>query len=91
MKNIKNSYFVRNNDVKFRSFGPSYLISYKEDLYEISLTAYEIWNSLDGQRTLNEIVKDIAGNYDVDKSELIDDIAEWIHEMVTIGLINEKK
>ena len=46
-----------------------------------------VWELIDGQRTLDEIVDRIVSEFDVDRSQAADDVGEFARELLDRGLV----
>ena len=60
-------------------------------IFAISSVAEYIWQSLDGETSLDEICDDIAATFEVEKERADVDLQEFIAELVEAGLIMEAK
>jgi hypothetical protein len=58
-----------------------------DSIYSINTMAGEIWELIDGQRTLAEIKKELLDKYDVSPAELEKDLTEFIGQLKSENLI----
>jgi pyrroloquinoline quinone biosynthesis protein D len=56
------------------------VLLFPEGIIELNETAHEILSRCDG-RTLSEIVRDLAGQYDVDPAALMADVRETLADL----------
>ncbi len=54
----------------------------EDELYSLNETGREIWNRLDGQRSLSIIVQDLAQVYDAPVGEIEQDVRGLVAELV---------
>jgi hypothetical protein len=60
-----------------------------DSIYSINPMAAQIWDLLDGQRTLGEIRELLLQEYDVTPAELEKDITEFVEQLKSEKLIRE--
>jgi pyrroloquinoline quinone biosynthesis protein D len=63
------------------------VLLFPEGIIELNETAHEILSRCDG-RTLSEIVRDLAGHYDVDPAALMADVCETLADLHQRKLIH---
>lgn len=56
-------------------------------LYTLSPTAQDIWNLLDGKRTLQDVIDEISKSYESSAGEITDDVLGFVNEMVARSMI----
>lgn len=90
--------FMRNQDVVSRRIaGELFLIPVRgkiadmEKIFTLSAVAEYIWERLDGQKTQNEILRDVMANFDVEQERAESDMRELIMELSGAGLISEER
>lgn len=66
----------RNPRVKFRQFGPSFLLSYQGRVYEMNETGKKLWLAIDSEKW-----------QEIPASEFLSDIVQWIQRLEAIGFI----
>lgn len=59
-------------------------------IYTLNSVANSIWFLLDGQRTVDEIVKCLQGEYDVEPAILANDVCRLLEELNQEGLISKR-
>ena len=57
------------------------------ELFSLKNTARSIWDLVDGQKSLAEIVAAIVGEYDVDTTEAEADVRLLLEELESAGLV----
>jgi hypothetical protein len=62
-----------------------------KQIFIVPEVAEFIWNHLDGEKTLKEILDEINETYDVGKKQAEEDLKEFIDELLEAGLIEEAK
>ena len=90
--------FMRNQDVVSRKIaGELFLVPVRgkiadmENIFTLTAVAEYIWERLDGQRTLNEILSDVMARFDVGQEQADTDLQEFIMELSGAGLISEER
>jgi hypothetical protein len=61
----------------------------EDELYALNETGRVIWERLDGQKELSDIVFDLSREYQGDQQEIEEDISGLISELLKRGLIRE--
>jgi hypothetical protein len=92
----KKTQFARTGDVVRRQIADEIILvpvrQSAEDLdsiYSINPMAAQIWDLLDGQRTLGDIRDLLLQDYNVTPAELDRDIAEFVEQLMSEKLIRE--
>ncbi len=60
------------------------------EMYALSATGIAVWNLLDGQSTLEEIIKSLSEEYQASNEEIKADVIELLDELLSKGLIIER-
>jgi len=98
MKKIgKDMVFTRSRDVVSREIDGALIIvpltsgvgDMEDDLFSMNETGTEIWNMLDGQNTLQEVVKSLAQRYRSEPGEIEHDVAGIVAELLKRRMIVE--
>ena len=98
MKKIgKDMVFTRSRDVVSREIDGALIIvpltsgvgDMEDDLFSMNETGTEIWNMLDGQNTLQEVVKSLAQQYRSEPGEIEHDVAGIVAELLKRRMIVE--
>ncbi|QKG70829.1 PqqD family protein [Erythrobacter mangrovi] len=58
------------------------------ELFSLRGTARDTWRLIDGQRSLDEIVASLAGEYDAPEDRIAGDTAALINELVDAALVS---
>ena len=58
-------------------------------IYTLNSVANDIWNRLDGKRTVSQILKELEHEYEVDPVTLADDVARTLGELSSEGLVKK--
>jgi coenzyme PQQ biosynthesis protein PqqD len=59
----------------------------EEELFTLNDTGKSIWDMLDGQRTVNDIVKELASEFETEGEELEVDVLGLLEELVSRKLV----
>ncbi|MBF0300378.1 MAG: PqqD family protein [Oligoflexia bacterium] len=59
------------------------------DMMELNDTAFAIFSKVNGQRTVENIVCELAKEYEVDKEDIMEDIAEVFERLLNTKFIEE--
>lgn len=54
-------------------------------MHQLNLVGGLIWQQCDGQKSLEEIAVDLAGEFDVEKDEVVDDVTEFVADLTKRG------
>jgi len=89
--------FKRNEDVVSRKIGGEmFLVPVRgkmvdmENIFTLTSVAEYIWDRLDGQKSLNDILNDVICRFDVEQEQAETDLREFIIELSGAGLIIEQ-
>lgn len=91
----RDSAYARSNDIVAREIQGVLVIvpvtsgigDLEEELFTLNDTAKSIWDMLDGRRTVNEIVMELATKYEVSAEELAADVVGLLEELVGRKLV----
>jgi len=61
-----------------------------DELYTLNETGRAIWQELDGQRTLSEVVAALVAEFESPRSELEADVVGFAAEMVRRGILTAR-
>lgn len=59
----------------------------EDELYTLNATGRDIWEKLDGTRTLRTISDELAGEYDAQREEIEADVVGLANELAHRGMI----
>ena len=59
------------------------------NIYTLNTVANDIWNLLDGQRTVAQIVSRLEEEYDIDSATLVNDVSRTLDELSGEGLVKK--
>jgi hypothetical protein len=62
-------------------------ISEEDEFYKIQGIASVIWQSIDGEVTIGEILKNILNEYDVTKEQLIKDSEPFLKTLIELKIV----
>ncbi len=89
--------YIRNSDVVSRKIADELFlvpirgkIADMDDIFALAGVAEYVWGSLDGRRSLNEILHIVVERFDVEYEQAESDIREFIMELLRAGLITEE-
>jgi hypothetical protein len=75
-------------EVRVRKQRDRTLIALADDARELDPVATFIWQQMDGERSIGEIVTEVCAAYDVDEATALGDIAELTQDLVDAGFLN---
>lgn len=89
-KNLIKSIAKRHEIIRWREFGDHGILlnPASGDYFEISEAGLIIWKQIDGQRTVEEIINELATHFVVEGEDLTKDVAEFIEDLMGNGLIS---
>ena len=58
-------------------------------IYTVNAVANDIWNLLDGKRTVSDIISQLEQEYEIDIATLASDVTRTIGELSGEGLVRE--
>ncbi len=62
-----------------------------QKIFSLNTVAEFIWNALDGQKNLRDILFEMIQYFDIDENTAKNDLVELIDELITYNLISEVK
>jgi len=60
-----------------------------DHIFSLNETGVAIWNLLDGQRNLREVLRIFLVDFDVDEAEATRDLLELMDDLLKIGAVNQ--
>jgi hypothetical protein len=92
MEDIKDLYVKRNEgDIIWNRVGKEIIIimtrEKDEKILRLNSTAGFIWESCDGKRTVEDVVKSLCLKYEVEKTKAMDETVKLLNQMGKIQLI----
>ena len=95
---LLNQVYKRSNKVVARRIEDEYILVPIEEgvgdtdaIYTLNEVGAEIWERLDGKRSLKDIARDLLREYKVDKEELEKDIEGFIRTLEKIRVVKSLK
>jgi hypothetical protein len=73
---------VKNIFVKFRVINGTPYLALQYELFELDEVGHTIWESMDGERSVEKIAEILAGKYKVDQDQVITDTREFIAALI---------
>ena len=61
----------------------------EDELYTLNETGKAIWNNLDGQRSLNQIIEDLSQQFEAQSDSIKTDIAGFVEELLKRKMLVE--
>ncbi|MEE9374727.1 MAG: PqqD family protein [Rhizobiaceae bacterium] len=91
MPKFQHSILGLSTNASFRSLGDSGVILMTDSgqMYSCNETALDIIGKLDAKKSVGDIVKSIAGDYDVSPDVLLDDMEELVTYLISEGVLIE--
>uniref|UniRef100_A0A7J3ZKJ7 PqqD family protein n=1 Tax=Fervidicoccus fontis TaxID=683846 RepID=A0A7J3ZKJ7_9CREN len=87
---IKDKVYVKRGQ-SIGSTGESFVVAVDEEsLYELSPAAYYVWEQMNGERTVAQIVEKISSELNIDYEELKQPVALVIEKLLEVGLLAEQ-
>ena len=91
--------YVRSEDVVAREIEEEFLLvpiasgigDMEDALYTLNETGREIWNRLDGQKTLADLVAELSGEYDADADEIRKDVCGLVGELERLNMVEARQ
>ena len=65
------------------------LLPDRNSIYVLNETGAEVWNRLDGRRTLRALVDAVHGEYEVEHARLYSDVTTLMTDLLSIQAIEE--
>jgi coenzyme PQQ synthesis protein D (PqqD) len=81
----------KNESIQWRAFGSDGILldPASGDYFEINEVGLLIWTHVDGQRSIEEIIEELASHFDTDTDgSLTGDTIEFLEELIRRGLIS---
>lgn len=91
MNTIKlTSVFERNSKLLYNIIDEEVVILSidNEEYYHLNITASKIWNLLKVQLSYNELASQLVKEFDIDLNTCIDEIEQYIIELVELNIID---
>ena len=95
-KGLGEKVYRKNGDIVTRKIaGDLFLIPIKgkladmQRIFSINAVGEFIWQSLDSQKSLNDIRNDLASNFNLDEEKAMADIEEFVADLLQADLITE--
>jgi hypothetical protein len=90
--------FVPSDNVVARIIGEDLIIvplaagigDAEDELYTLNDTGKDIWQKLDGLRTLKDVVAELEVEYDAPQGEVEKDVLGIVQELTRMGILVEK-
>ena len=57
-------------------------------MHQLNMVGGTIWQLADGSRSMDQITDDLADDYDVDRSELEEDVSNFVDDLVQRGWLS---
>ncbi len=84
----------RNEDIVFRQVAGEYILvpmvasaADVESIFNLNETGAMIWDRVDGQKSIRDIVSEIQAEYEVEADQLERDVISFVDEMTAAKLI----
>lgn len=60
-----------------------------QNIFAVNVVAEFVWERMDGQRTLDQIAREVAEHFDVGESQARSDVLEFVDELSEANLIDK--
>ena len=77
----------RNPDVRYRRLNERLVLVSGAQVYELNETAERAWSLCDGASTFEQIIDEVAREFDVDRETVRGDLAELFTELEAMGVL----
>ncbi|PNU19905.1 pyrroloquinoline quinone biosynthesis peptide chaperone PqqD [Geothermobacter hydrogeniphilus] len=67
------------------SEGGTVILVHQGTMHQLNLLGGEIWLRCDGERSLEQIINELAGEYEVDRGELEQDVRDFVADLEQRG------
>ena len=61
----------------------------EDELFNLNETGKAIWERLDGQKSLKEVVEELSGEFDAPEEEIEQDVKGFVEELLKRSMIIE--
>lgn len=79
--------FERNIAYRVRKIGGQIFLIGENTYYELNEVAFEIWNCIENEKSIEDIVSYVGKEFDVDDKILVKDVYEFINVMENNNVI----
>jgi len=88
---VRDAVYVPSDDIVAREIEGEVIIvplaagigDLEDELYSFNETGKAVWDKLDGRRTLDDVIVDLAGEFDAPSGEIADDVMGLVAELVS--------
>jgi hypothetical protein len=74
-------------DVRFRRMRGKLLVARQNDSTELEEVSAEIFSRIDGETSVGAIADAISAEFDVDRETAIEDVREFLAQLVDLGIL----
>lgn len=93
------SYYAVSNDVIAKKIEDEYVLvplvagvgDLDSEIYSLNRTGSILWEKLDGEKNLEEIILILSQKFNISKDEIIQDVIEIVLELIKKGFVIKKK
>jgi coenzyme PQQ biosynthesis protein PqqD len=89
-----NTVFKKSENVVFRKIEDEYILvpmvasaADVESIFNLNETGAEVWERIDGKRTLQGIIDDLSREYDAEAEKIKTEVLEFINDIKDAGII----
>jgi len=94
-----NRIYVRSEDVVAREIEDEFLLvpiasgigDMEDALYTLNETGREIWERLNGEKTLEDLVTELCREYEADADEIRQDVCGLVSELERLNMVEAEK
>lgn len=79
----------RNLRAQSRMIDGRLMLGIKGRAFEMDGVAADIWNLIDGKRSVDEIAESLAQEYDASPTELLQDTQAFVEQLLAAGLAEQ--
>ena len=77
----------RRLDARVRKLPGKILVGGPRQVLELEDTATFVWNHIDGERTVADIGRALAAEYDIDEDTATRDVAEFVGDLLDVEVV----
>lgn len=93
-----NRIYVRSEDVVAREIEEEFLLvpiasgigDMEDALYTLNETGREIWNRLEEGKTVDQLVDELCGEFDAERSVIEEDVCGLLAELARLNMVEER-
>lgn len=87
---LKTSKFIPANDILYRQVENEAILLHitSGTYYSLNATSIPFWEALQKQQPLEQVIEETVAEYDVERSQVLQDLQAFLQELSDLGLIS---